>query len=476
MAISPFIFNDTFAQLMNGVAVNVFDVLRTGVAIVDRDGILRYCNKSFLQMYCLQEDAIGKHIGDFFLVDKKSLSDDLASRKMAISLNKSTNNIYGILFRYPIYDIDGKFCGIAIESLPTDLHGERLGTLIESMRALEMKTYGAHARNKKEKPINTFEGMIGESPPMQNLRMLGQRFALSDEPVLINGESGTGKELVARALHNASPRAKRPFVSVNCAALPHDLLVSELFGYEGGAFTGGRAGGMKGKFEEAHEGTIFLDEIGELPFSAQAKLLRVLENGEVQKLGHKGVLHSNFRLIGATNRDLAAMVRAGDFREDLYHRLSVFELTVPPLRDRGDDLFLLASHYINQSLDHDAMIRLDPDLVRIFRHYTWPGNIRELKNTLVYMLYSLGANEHSLCRSHLPPRFIKSVERLNQDYPSPGSPEARPRPAPVQQPDELQLLQTTLERLHYNKVSTARALGMSRSKLYRLLNKYGLQA
>lgn len=474
MANSPFVFNDTFEQLMNGVAVNVFDVLRTGVAVVDGEGILRYCNKSFLQMYCMPDDAIGKHIGDFFLVDKKSLSDDLASRKMAISLNQSTNNIYGILFRYPIYDIGGNFCGIAIESLPTDLHGERLGSLIESMRALEMKTYGCQTRNKREKPISTFEGMIGESPPMQNLRFLGQRFALSDEPVLINGESGTGKELVARALHHASPRASRPFVSVNCAALPPELLVSELFGYEGGAFTGGRAGGMKGKFEEANEGTIFLDEIGELPFSAQAKLLRVLENGEVQKLGHKGVLHSNFRLIGATNRDLAVMVRAGDFREDLYHRLSVFELTVPPLRDRGDDLFLLTRHYIEQYLDQDTLIRLDPELVKMFRHYTWPGNIRELKNTLIYMLYSLGANEHSLSRNHLPPRFLKSVECLNQE--SPGTrPEMRSDPLSAQQPSELQLLKTTLARLHYNKVSTARELGMSRSKLYRLINKYGLQ-
>ena len=170
------------------------------------------------------------------------------------------------------------------------------------------------------------------------MRCLGRRFAFSQEPILVCGESGTGKELVAQALHMASQRSDRPFVTVNCAALPPELMESELFGYETGAFTGAKVGGVKGKFEMADTGTIFLDEIGELPLPMQAKLLRVLETGEIQKIAHKGQLHSDFRLIGATNRNLAEMVRQGQFREDLYHRLSVFELDIPPLRDRVSDI------------------------------------------------------------------------------------------------------------------------------------------
>lgn len=484
MADSPVIFNDTFEQIMNGVTLGVFDLLHTGVAIVDTLGYIGYCNKAFLKMYGLPPNAIGRHIGDYFLVEKNSLAEELQSKKMIVSIGHSTNNVFGILFRYPIYDSKQNFCGIAIESIPAGVGRAKLNSLLENMRTLEMRTLAPGAGKPAQSPaICTFEGMIGQSPQMANLRFLGQRFALSDEPVLISGESGTGKELVAKALHQASPRASAPFVSVNCAALPADLLVSELFGYEAGTFTGGRSGGMKGKFEEANNGTIFLDEIGELPLEAQAKLLRVLESGEIQKLGHKGTLHSNFRLLGATNRDLLQMVRQRQFREDLYHRLSVFELNVPPLRERGDDLLLLVRYYLELYLEADTIVKLDPEMEKIFKLYTWPGNIRELKNTLVYALYSLGNEQTELGREHMPPRFLKSM-KSQQAARKPEEtrredaqvvPELdRQTPSTPKQPG-LSLLQSTLARLRYNKVLTARELGISRSTLYRMMHKYGLQ-
>jgi len=435
--------------------------------------------------------------------------------------------------------------------------------------------------SKDNRPVlSTFDTIIGRSQPMEQLCRLGRRFARTQEPILITGESGTGKELLAQALHCASQRASRPFISVNCAALPHDLIESELFGYETGSFTGARSGGMKGKFEQADTGTIFLDEIGELPLPLQAKLLRVLESGEIQKIGHKGLLRCDFRLLGATNRNLPQMVRDGLFREDLYHRLSVFELLIPPLRERGDDIFLLARYYLEQYVggERGHNIRLDEELCRVFREYPWHGNIRELKNTLVYAIYSLGEDQDVLGIPHLPPRFMREwhetkartvhngqenrlgdAQTRNLSGPPcygdmtslsiqsrtappysaasgytwansqadmaahPYSPPyagvwsvphehagANPANRPAQYPTEYhdpvdagqsgqdrpmshspasrsgadlleasaqaerKILRDTLERLRYNKVLTAQELGISRSKLYRKLRKYGL--
>lgn len=476
MSDSQVIFHAPYEKVMESVRLGVFDLLHTGVSIIDRQGNFGYCNRAFINMYGLPDDVVGRNVKDFFLVDGENFAKNMVERKMVISLGESTNHVYGVLFSYVIYDNNGEFCGVAIESIPCNLSREKLGELMQSMRSLEMKTFSSGIQKQPQtRDLNTFAGMIGESEAMKTLRYLGERFAASDEPVLISGESGTGKELVARALHNASKRAGAPFISVNCAALPAELTESELFGYEAGAFTGARAGGMKGKFEQANDGTIFLDEIGELPLAVQAKLLRVLESGEVQKIGCRNALHSNFRLIGATNRDLVQMIRQSMFREDLYHRLSVFELTVPPLRERGDDVFLLTRFYLDQYLASSQTVWLDKEMEMIFRNYSWPGNIRELKNTLVYALYALGSGQNVVGVSHLPQRFIKSLRsgklaagaKILEEAASMEQPENRP-------PGEEEILRSTLERMRYNKALTARELGISRSKLYRMLNKYGI--
>ena len=196
------------------------------------------------------------------------------------------------------------------------------------------------------------------------------------------GESGSGKELVAQALHMASLRADHPYLTVNCAALPPELIESELFGYDAGAFTGARADGLIGKFEMANGGTIFLDEIGELPLSIQVKLLRVLESGEIQKIAHRGRLYSDFRLIGATNRTLPQMVREGKFREDLYHRINEFTLRMPDLKERKEDILLFANFFLDQAnkeLDKH-LIGFDAKASQALMNYHWPGNLRQMKN------------------------------------------------------------------------------------------------
>lgn len=309
------------------------------------------------------------------------------------------------------------------------------------------------------------------------MKQLGLRFACSKESILLYGESGTGKELVAQALHMASPRADKPFVTVNCAALPQELMESELFGYDAGAFTGAKAGGLPGKFEMANTGTIFLDEIGELPLAVQAKLLRVLESGEIQKIAHRGRLHSDFRLIGATNKNLAELVKNGQFREDLYHRLNIFELIIPPLRERLDDIPILTRYFIEQSVGHKRArdIQVAREVFRAFSQYPWHGNIRELKNVLTYALYTL-AGANTLGIEHLPMRFLKELKLSSSVESHPAAPEApkRQKLSEASAEAEKQALTSALIGSRYNKTLAAQTLGISRNKLYKKLREYNL--
>ena len=225
--------------------------------------------------------------------------------------------------------------------------------------------------------------IIGEDPRLQQVTIALQRAAATDTTVLLEGESGTGKELFARALHMLSPRADGPFVAINCAAIPENLLETELFGYEKGAFTG--AGARKpGKFELAHRGTLFLDEIGDLPLNLQAKILRALEEKRFERVGGTALLQVDVRVVAATNRNLRAQIAARQFREDLYFRLSVFPITIPPLRDRPDDISMLATHFIERfSRDQNKKpLMLAPSAVEELQAYPWPGNVRELQNCI----------------------------------------------------------------------------------------------
>ena len=226
-------------------------------------------------------------------------------------------------------------------------------------------------------------GIIGSCPPMQDLYSKIRKVAPTDSNVLIQGESGTGKELVARALHNLSKRAKAPMISVNCAAIPESLIESELFGHEKGAFTGASAG-RAGLVEAADGGTLFLDEIGELPLEAQARLLRVLQEGEIRRVGSVQSQKVDVRLIAATHRDLKSLAKIGQFREDLYYRLHVIALKLPALRERGADVNEIASAFLlrQSARINRTDLKFAPDAEQAIRHYSWPGNVRELENAV----------------------------------------------------------------------------------------------
>jgi len=290
---------------------------------------------------------------------------------------------------------------------------------------------------------------------MEEMFRLIARVAPTDKPILIQGESGTGKELVARALHDASPLADKPLVTINCAALPETLLESELFGYEKGAFTG--ASGMKqGLFEVADGGTLFIDEIGELAIGLQAKLLRVLEDGTLRRVGSVKERRVRVRLIAATNRDLLQEVKEKRFREDLFYRVNVLTIHLPPLRQRTGDLKLLIEHFTGPEW------HLDTNVVPTLERYSWPGNVRQLQNALDRA--KILADDDRIRVENLPPEIVNS---------------ACARPASVASDVDLDTLTRehvleTYRRHSSNKARTARALGIGRRTLYRLLEKYSI--
>jgi transcriptional regulator with GAF, ATPase, and Fis domain len=317
-----------------------------------------------------------------------------------------------------------------------------------------------------------FDRIIGRAPSLGEALAQAAKVAPTDTTVLLTGESGTGKELVARAVHHASARAAGPFVAINCAALPESLLEAELFGHERGAFTG--ADQQKpGRFELARGGTVFLDEIGELPLGVQAKLLRVLQEHEYQRVGGTATLHADVRVISATNRDLPRAIAESRFREDLYYRLNVFAIPLPALRERGDDVLLLTEHFLallSVRLGKRTP-RLTPEAREAICAHSWPGNIRELQNAVERAL--ILSEDGTLVRAHFPlPTLLPNP--ADRDY---GPPEPPPRISPMDGtslPDlERTLIAETLRTTGGNKSRAARILGLSRSQLYTRLRRLG---
>jgi DNA-binding NtrC family response regulator len=303
--------------------------------------------------------------------------------------------------------------------------------------------------------------LVGESPAMRRVVQLIERVAPSDATVLVRGASGTGKELVARALHANSPRAGRPLVTINCAALTEALLESELFGHEKGAFTGA-VQAKPGLVEVAEGGTLFIDEIGEMAPALQAKLLRVLEDGHFRRVGGTQEVCADVRVVAATNRDLAEELEAGRFREDLYYRLNVVAIELPLLRERREDVPELVEHFLTTRQIGPLRSRIDPEAMRALVNHPWPGNVRELANVIERA--QILAEGHLITVDDLP-------ESLSAGRPQAGAGNGDPRHLSEV---ERQHVRAVLQQEKGNKVHAARALGISRRSLYRLIEKYGL--
>ncbi|TCL56035.1 two-component system response regulator AtoC/two-component system nitrogen regulation response regulator NtrX [Hydrogenispora ethanolica] len=307
-----------------------------------------------------------------------------------------------------------------------------------------------------------YEGIIGQSPAMKRLFQTLAKVIASEATVLIMGESGTGKELVARAIHREGPRKERPFIGINCAAIPENLLESELFGYEKGAFTGAVARRI-GKFEQADGGTLFLDEIGDMNLATQAKILRVLEERELVRLGAVNSVKINVRIIAATNKDLLEAVNAGSFREDLYYRLNVVPLLMPALRERKEDVPLLVKHFLLKYSEEYSkpMKSIPPQWLEMLKNYHWPGNVRELRN-IVERIVVLGEKGFNL------------EEQLNLEENPPPAVETAQMSLKLTDKQEQEKIQAALEMARWNKTRAAEILEISRKSLYEKMAKYGL--
>lgn len=312
--------------------------------------------------------------------------------------------------------------------------------------------------------------ILTNSPAMMDICKDTAKIALSQASVLISGESGTGKELIARAIHYNSRRAKGPFIKVNCAALPESLLESELFGHEKGAFTGAQTL-RQGLFERANEGTLLLDEIGEMPLVLQAKLLRILQEREFERIGGHQTIKVDIRVIAATNRDLQAMVKEGTFREDLFYRLNVIHLILPPLRDRREDISLLANHFLQKfsSENQRDIIDIDPMAMSLLTAWSWPGNIRELSNVIERAVVM---NSGPIIFSEdLPPQIRQPVCNAGEAKTAPvGERNLKEEIKRV----EKRIIMEVLEQQEGNRTRTALMLGISRRALMYKLQEYGI--
>ncbi len=304
-----------------------------------------------------------------------------------------------------------------------------------------------------------FGGIVGKDPKMQIIYKLIEDIAPTDATVLIEGESGTGKELVARAIHQLSPRRDKPFVVINCSAYPATLLESELFGHEKGAFTGAIRQ-KSGRFEQANGGTVFLDEIGEIPLSAQIKLLRILQSQKFERLGGEKTLSVNVRILAATNRNLLQEVKGGQFREDLYYRLNVIPVHLPPLRRRSNDIPLLARHFLRRFAKEQGkeVAAISPEVMRMLLDYSWPGNVRELENGIEHA--TVLAKGSRIEVSDLPAVIHSAAAYIKTSQPT------------SMEEHERKLLQEALEESGWNKKQAASRLGISRNTLYQKLKKY----
>ncbi|MFA5528131.1 MAG: sigma 54-interacting transcriptional regulator [Peptostreptococcales bacterium] len=359
----------------------IFDNVYEGIVVINREAKVVLVNQPFLDyVHKTREDVIGKHVTE--VVDNTRLHIALATGKDEIGDIQIINGEKKIVMRRVIYN-DGKIIGVIGRIMFKNV--QDLKTL--SDKVLEMQSeldyYKKALREVRDAKYN-FDNIIGMSSEIIRTKYMAEKAALTNSNVLIYGESGTGKELFAHAIHTASNRQTGPFVKVNCGAIPSELLESELFGYEEGAFTGAKRGGKIGKFEYANGGSIFLDEIGEMPLHMQVKLLRVLQEKVIERIGGLKSIELDVRIIAATNKDLEKQIKLGKFREDLYYRLNVMNITIPPLRDRIEDIDVLVTYLLDRLSAQCGrhIVKVSKEAMKYLKEYYWPGNVRELENVI----------------------------------------------------------------------------------------------
>lgn len=472
----------TLVQNQSVLLGTLMDTMSEAVTIVDSRNVVQHWNRAAQTIYEIDRSrVIGTSLDEHFASESIRLLDAL---RQGTSVQR-------------VYHIPRPDSHVLINAAPIRLEGRIIGAIsieqdiTELVRLNEELAHTtAHLHNLQQEMSrfqaadDPFYAIKGHSASIQSAISSAKKVAQTDATVLIYGESGVGKELFAKAIHQASRRREKPFIAINCGAIPAALFESELFGYQGGAFTGAEKKGKPGKLELAHGGTLFLDEIGELPLELQVKLLRALQERQFYRVGGTEPISVNTRIVAATNRQLEQMVFDGRFREDLYYRLNVFSLEVPPLRERSEDLPELVQIFIHEySVAHEQSVpRITSEVMQALFDYSWPGNIRQLRN-VIERLSILQENgvilpEHlpSVIRSHsnesLPPATVSRGTAFSPAIASRPLPHSLYAPEPAS--TERERIVAALERTYGNKKAAAELLGMSRGTLYNKMRKYNI--
>jgi PAS domain S-box-containing protein len=462
--------NKDTLELYKYIYDEILDISEDGFLVVDSDGIIIDINNTYCKfLKTTRENAIGIHVLDLIPNSKMAemVKGGVREHNVIHTFNADQNingdNFVWVTSKSPVKK-NGKIVA-AVAQIKFKQQTINLAKKIKSQDC-QLQYYKEEVKRLGAGKYS-FSTMIGNCHLFLKAKSLAIKSAKSDFPVLLTGETGTGKEVFSNSIHYSSDRRNYPMVRINCAAIPSELLESELFGYEDGAFTGAKKGGRKGKFELADKGTIFLDEIGDMPLHMQSKLLRVLQEQEIERIGGNKSIKVDVRIIAATHQNLRKMVDEGKFREDLFYRLNVININIPPLRERKDDILHFAKAFLNNlNKKYKKEVELSNEAIECLMSHRWPGNIRELKN-IIEGAFAISDN-NIIDLSHLPSNIVtnskisrsisgnKKFNELMADY-------------------EKQIILDCLRQNNNNCNRTAEELGIHRSTLYKKLDKLNIQ-
>ncbi|USK59602.1 sigma-54 interaction domain-containing protein [Peribacillus asahii] len=437
----------------------VIDSINDGILVIDQEGIVQLINPEYTRITGVTSDILGKPLREYR--PGAQLPDTLEDRKCRVGVYRKTRDREYLVDMAPIIVNDKVIGAVSVCKSLTEVHrlSQELKKQNEKLKQLERKMDSMYEAKY------TFDQIIGKEAGLKGVVTVAKKVADSSLPILITGESGTGKELFSQAIHNESSRNGRPFIPVNCAAIPAELLESELFGYGEGAFTGAKKGGKAGLFEMANYGTLFLDEIGDMSYDLQAKLLRVLQEKKIRRVGETIDRDIDVRVIAATHRDLQHLVHKNRFREDLFYRLNVIRLQVPSLRERREDIPRLIDSFLQSAY---STYTIEEQTLKFLYTYEWPGNVRELKNVIDYATCIAEGTEITL--HDLPESMIKQGAELFQQQPNRSL-------QGVMEDTERRLIQETINYFGTgieDKKKAAKSLGISLATLYNKIKKYNI--
>ncbi|MFC5588190.1 sigma-54 interaction domain-containing protein [Sporosarcina soli] len=438
----------------------VFESANYGTVIVDRNGKIQYMSNQYCEFLEVnREDVIGEYVANLIENTRMHLVVQTGQSEMADL--QFLRGSFVIANRIPIIE-NKEIIGAIGTILFRDLHDWK--EMNNNIKELLARNNLYHPEDEPTSGINyTIHDLKGNSNAIIELKERIKRVAEGDISILVRGESGTGKEIIAQSIHQLSSRSQKPFVSVNCGAIPEPLIESELFGYEEGAFTGAKKGGKIGKFQLADGGTLFLDEIGDMPQRMQVKMLRVLQEGEVEPVGSLQSQKVDVRIVAATNRPLERMIENREFREDLFYRINAVQLMVPPLRDRTEDIPILVQHFLEKITSRigKRVQCVQEDVLALFQRYNWPGNIRELENILNASVHL--SSDSLIEMTDLPDYLTKETRGIQKKTLK-----------EIVEETEKKAIERALKNCQYDRNKAAMMLGIGNSTIYEKIKKYQL--